>query len=534
MKKLIYLLCFIGLLSCREEYRGHEFTGLYDTVHTGDVFIQAARKRPGSWQRGTVAELGQDQARFLSQNIDSLTERTFTIDTISKYIESDIFTISGIAPNDYLRWNGSTWINESQPSFINGYALFTATSGDSELVIKSASKTAYTWTAEDAGFGNLALNRGIDEIYEFDVFDGWIYRDEFLIDPSTDGNTPLRIVGNGGLDSHVMLKIENISAALPATYLRFEDGLNNVFDIGSDGTYFQLSDGPFRIGAGGGPISSDPVLIVNREVTDANGTGNAHSFVDATEVLRSGTIGYNSFDARGRYSGTENFDHYAGFQASFTYNSTGTMTDLYNFISVPVLNAGTVTNVYGFHADNAIGTGGATNVYGFYSDDQTLGTNNYAFYNGGSAESVFLGDVMIGVEPPNIHANPNATAFFVFGETEIRQTGSGDKEMLTLYHNGGSIDNRSNISWKMGTANKIFAKIGAGYNSGADGFITLQTSPNGGTSLTDIFSAMPYGGVKIHAQSAAPTSPELGMMYVDSDDNNLYFYNGSTWEQISP
>ena len=256
-------------------------------------FFGYSQNMPGSWQRGTITDLNTGVAWFLSQNTDALEERTFTIDTISKWLGQNItitesqvsdldhfnatdfqnefwgsslnnlanVTVTGVAVYDYLRWSGSAWVNESDPTFLSGYAIFNSSSGDSEVVIKSASKTAYTFTAENGGFGNFALNRGIDEIYEFDVLSGWIYRDEFLIDPSEDGNTPLTIVGNGALDNDVMIKIENISGALPSTYLRFEDGLNNVFDVGSDGTDFKIGSTFSLMGEGGvklTPQSAEP------------------------------------------------------------------------------------------------------------------------------------------------------------------------------------------------------------------------------------------------------------------------------------
>jgi hypothetical protein len=39
---------------------------------------------------------------------------------------------------------------------------------------------------------------------------------------------------------------------------------------------------------------------------------------------------------------------------------------------------------------------------------------------------------------------------------------------------------------------------------------------------------------KVPVSATPPVSPALGSIYVDSDDSELYFYNGSTWEQISP
>jgi hypothetical protein len=35
-------------------------------------------------------------------------------------------------------------------------------------------------------------------------------------------------------------------------------------------------------------------------------------------------------------------------------------------------------------------------------------------------------------------------------------------------------------------------------------------------------------------RSDSPSPAELGMIYLDSDDNELYYYNGTAWEKISP
>lgn len=125
--------------------------------------------------------------------------------------------------------------------------------------------------------------------------------------------------------------------------------------------------------------SVDPGITISRSVN--NGTaGNGHAFSDSSQVNRTGTIGYNSFDARIDINGTSNYDHYAAFQSIPDYNSSGTMTNYYGLFSGLNRTAGTITNAYGVYVDAL--TGG-TNNYGIYVED-----NNSAFVDNSSGEGI--------------------------------------------------------------------------------------------------------------------------------------------------
>lgn len=149
---------------------------------------------------------------------------------------------------------------------------------------------------------------------------------------------------------------------------------------------------PLHIGASAYNPSVDPALLINRNVSDATGSGNAHCFVDATFVSRSGGIGYNSYDVFPIIGGASN-NHIAGFQFRAELNNVGFTTgNTYGLYTQLINDAGTVTNNYGGYAANPTNTGTITNNYGFYAEAQTAGgTLNYAFYSAGATPNYFGG-----------------------------------------------------------------------------------------------------------------------------------------------
>ena len=151
-----------------------------------------------------------------------------------------------------------------------------------------------------------------------------------------------------------------------------------------------------HIGNGTTNNSVDSQILISRLVDDSI-AGNGHAFSDSSNVSRSGSIGYNSFDARIDISGSNNFDHYAGFQANPNYNSSGTMTNYYGLYTGPTVSGGTISNSYGVYVANPSGAGTVTNNYGIYIPSLTKGSaNNYAIYTAASTNSYFGGDVEVG------------------------------------------------------------------------------------------------------------------------------------------
>ena len=97
---------------------------------------------------------------------------------------------------------------------------------------------------------------------------------------------------------------------------------NGNVGIGTTGPLAKITVGSLGVNS-----SVDSQILISRRVDDAV-SGNGHAFSDSSYIYRSGTIGYNSYDARVSITGTNNFDHYAAFQAAPTYASTGLILSL--------------------------------------------------------------------------------------------------------------------------------------------------------------------------------------------------------------
>lgn len=170
------------------------------------------------------------------------------------------------------------------------------------------------------------------------------------------------------------------------------------FSIGS--TYHLA---PIHVGDRNVSNSANAQILISRNVTNPSSTSE-HAFSDSSNVVGgNASMGYNSFDSRINYTGTASFDHYAGFQASPTYASSGTMADMYLHTCQPTASAGTITNLYGYYMHNCAGGGTVTNQYGVYIAALSKGsTANWAIYTAGTTPSYFGGPVKIGSSGSNI------------------------------------------------------------------------------------------------------------------------------------
>jgi hypothetical protein len=172
----------------------------------------------------------------------------------------------------------------------------------------------------------------------------------------------------------------------------------------------------FTAGSSGVIGSTDPVFLVERAVSDATGSGNAHAFADNTVITRSGKIGYNSYDMEVSIgAGTSNtYDHYAGFQFIPTYASSGKMDNMYANYIAPIVN-GPLGNYYGTTVGTPTGSGVIDQAIGFYLNmTNTRATTNYSIYSNGLAPSYFAGKIgaMVAADSAltaaGIHSTTNA------------------------------------------------------------------------------------------------------------------------------
>lgn len=134
--------------------------------------------------------------------------------------------------------------------------------------------------------------------------------------------------------------------------------------------------------------STDPSIVLSRIVSDATGTGNGHGFTDSSLISRTGSIGYNSYDALvsiGTAGVNVPFDHYAAFQSRPIVDGTGTLNAIFDFRSDLVTNAGTVSVRYGYDYFDASGAGTVSSQRAFQCEHLAKGTSsNYCFISQGS------------------------------------------------------------------------------------------------------------------------------------------------------
>lgn len=109
--------------------------------------------------------------------------------------------------------------------------------------------------------------------------------------------------------------------------------------------------------------SVDCQILISRLVDNAI-SGNGHAYSDSSHVTRTGSIGYNSYDARPEFAGTANFDHFGAFQARPIHNTTGITGTLRGYHWFPDVWAGTVTKAVGAEFNDPVGAGSVTENIG--------------------------------------------------------------------------------------------------------------------------------------------------------------------------
>ena len=213
------------------------------------------------------------------------------------------------------------------------------------------------------------------------------------------GSKTITTTGTGNFGNIKTSIVSPDSNSISAFQINKADGTTNVLNVdttnGRVGIGTTSPGAKLQIGDGTTNNSVDSQVLVSRLVDDTV-AGNGHAFSDSSNISRGGTIGYNSFDARINYSGSNNFDHYAAFQAGPVYGSSGTLSTYYGFISAPTVNSGTVSGAIGLKVNDPVGSGTVASNYGILIDSLIKGgTNNYAIYTAGTTPSYFGGNVQV-------------------------------------------------------------------------------------------------------------------------------------------
>ena len=173
--------------------------------------------------------------------------------------------------------------------------------------------------------------------------------------------------------------------------LSTNNGLGLTNFSGSNMQAYANLAGPISVGTQAASNSVDSMITVSRLLNDGNSPAgvDGHAFSDSSIWAKSNNA-YASFDARITIVPTNGMDHYAAYQAGPTLclynvlaNTTNNITNLYSFVSVPVISTGAVKNAYGFLAEAPVLGPGAT-VTNLYSFTSFTGAGDL-LHNGGKA-----------------------------------------------------------------------------------------------------------------------------------------------------
>jgi hypothetical protein len=217
--------------------------------------------------------------------------------------------------------------------------------------------------------------------------DGTIATTRFVVDTAL-------IAEGTPLDNQLAIFTSNSSAEGNATLIYSDD---SVLFVGERVT----------------PVTAtmDPAIVISRLVDVYKGVGsigNAHAFVDESNITRAGGIGYNSFDSKMEITGTNNFDHMAGFQARANFMSTGTISRLISFQALPTHSGGTCSRATGLEIRDPLGAGTINNNWGVYVKTLSRGgTSNSAIVVGDSDADQTL-----------IHVNVTDNPKFIWDESQ--------------------------------------------------------------------------------------------------------------------
>ena len=290
-----------------------------------------------------------------------------------------------------------------------------------------------------------------------------------------------------------------------------------------------------------GTQSPDPLesqIYSARLLNDASGLGagnSGHGFSDYTNITRTGTIGYGSFDSMCTISGVADYDHISGFQTR-------------NIINIP---GHTLGAWYGFHASGTFTAGTTTTRYGFYNIAPTITggtiTNNYAFFNSDPlANQQFSGFTAFGINAtvdPLVQvkitgtvtaSHDNDTIYGLYVNPTFADGGKSGVTHVGIY-NGGTL-------WQTGDIGFTGNRVPYGYftNLACTNTITGTTSGNlpltGGTIAGNLaFSGTTNWGLTHNAltttQRDALVSPTPGAVIWNTTTKrvNLYTDTPASW-----
>lgn len=217
---------------------------------------------------------------------------------------------------------------------------------------------------------------------------------------------------------------------------------------------------------GGGLRGSNPTIDLARTI----GVEGGHGFQDSSVITGNATTGYSPFSNFTVMNGVGPYEHHSGFQSAESYNSTSTITYIYDFISTAGYdNSGGSSNHYSFRANSPTinSTGRPVNYYGFFvPTTPTAGSStNFGIYSATKLNHMY--GLALGLQD-DVYPTSSAGQLFI---------GADKIDAITRYYM------KDNNTWSVGatsgTANFVIKDVnGAEYFSiqGNSGNIGVNNS----------------------------------------------------------
>jgi hypothetical protein len=229
------------------------------------------------------------------------------------------------------------------------------------------------------------------------------------------------------------------------------------------------------------PTGTNPVIITTGAQIGGSAAAVPTNLAITGTIVGSGATGYGAINSQTVSPGSIT-NLYAGYAASPTIGTTGTLPTVANFYALggAVSGAGAITTLVGFYA-GAFSAG--TNNYGFRGA-LASGTNVYNLYMDGTADNYIGSNLGINVLSPigaRLKANDTSAGGTVVVFQQLQSGNTGD--VLTLFGQGSSTSSTL-LRVSNGAGVKVYVR--------GDGATMIGTTTQGATSALLTLSGRLY------------------------------------------
>jgi len=286
-----------------------------------------------------------------------------------------------------------------------------------------------------------------------------------------------------------------------STLLRIISGSSNVAIGNQSGQYLTTGGYNTLVGEGtGGALSSgtrNTFLGWSCGIATSNNYSTAIGYY-AGSVASAGLTAVGCESARRTYgTGTTAM----GYKAMYA-NTGGYQNSVFGYEAAYAFNGADLNCAFGYAAAHALIDGqdniyiGTRSGYNIKRGDDNVVVGSWAGYNG----DTLIGNVYIGYKA-GYNGDSEYNTFLGFQAGYDNKTGNGSIAI------GKDVEVGQNTSDTLNIGNIIHGDLA-----------------NGEVYINDLLVIIP--------RAAAPTSATEGMIYSNSTDNHLYFYDGTAWKQL--